>query len=100
MICDFKKNQMKLHCWLVVYSYVTHFKNEIVDEEYYADRLQIVYERYQYSNDNTVDYDYINFAPEGTYPLLSRENGKFILNPELQYYGNCYSTWDEDETLG
>lgn len=82
------------------YSYVTHFKNEIVDEEYYAERLQIVYERYQYSNDNTVDYDYINYAPEGTYPLLSRANGKFILNPELQYYGNCYSTWDEDKTLG
>jgi hypothetical protein len=54
----------------------------------------------QYSNDNTVDYDYINYAPEGTYPLLSRANGKFILNPELQYYGNCYSTWDEDKTLG
>ena len=48
----------------------------------------------------TVDYDYINYAPEGTYPLLSRANGKFILNPELQYYGNCYSTWDEDKTLG
>lgn len=27
-------------------------------------------------------------------------NGKFILNPELQYYGNCYSTWDEDKTIG
>lgn len=81
------------------YTYVTHFHNGIVDEEYKCDSVQIVYERYLYTDDNSVRYEYLNCVPNGTYPVLSRASGVFALSPELSYTSTQYSTWRDDETL-
>lgn len=80
------------------YSYVTHYNNGVVDEEYHVNGVQIVYERY-ISKGDSVEYDCINYVPNGTYPVLSRANGVFVRSPELQYRSNCNSTWRDDESL-
>ena len=80
------------------YTYVTHFSGDLVDEEYYADGHQIVYERYHYHDDQTAGYDFINYVPAGTAPVLSRASGVFILKPELQYHADEYVTWRDGET--
>ncbi|MCM1427718.1 MAG: hypothetical protein NC118_14045 [Eubacterium sp.] len=81
------------------YTYVTHFHNGIVDEEYQSDRVQIVYERYLYTDDNSIKYEYLNYVPNGTYPVVSRASGIFTLSPELNYTSTQYSTWRDDKTL-
>lgn len=80
------------------YTYVTHFSGGTVDEEYSADSTQIVYERYRFKDD-TAAYEYINYVPNGTAPVLSRASGFFTLTPVLQYHTADYSTWRDDETL-
>lgn len=81
------------------YAYVTHFQDETVYEEYCSDRVQIVYERYLYTDDNSVRYERINYVPGGTYPVLSKASGVFALSPELNYTSTQYSTWRDDKTL-
>ena len=81
------------------YSYVTHYNNGDVDEEYSASKTQIVYERYTPQDDNTVGYDYINYVPNGTEPVLSRASGIIVLTPELRYYSEQYTTWRDGKTV-
>lgn len=70
------------------YSYVTHFNGNEIDEEYFACEVQIVYEHYRRIDNNSYEYDCINYVPDGSYPVLSRTNGIFTLQPELQYHSN------------
>ena len=81
------------------YAYATHFHDGIVDEEYCSDETQIVYERYLYTDDDSVRYECINYVPNGTYPVLSKASGIFALSPELNFTSTQYSTWRDDETI-
>ncbi|MCR4888316.1 MAG: hypothetical protein K5979_03940 [Ruminococcus sp.] len=81
------------------YSYVTHYYNGDVYEEYSASKNQIVFERYTPNEDKTVGYDYINYVPNGTQPVLSRASGIVVLTPELRYYSEQYTTWRDNDTL-
>ncbi|HAJ97759.1 MAG TPA: hypothetical protein DCO72_08490 [Ruminococcus sp.] len=76
-----------------VYSYVTHFNGNEIDEEYFADSVQIVYEHYQRLDKNHYEYDCINYVPKGTYPILSVASGIFTLKPELQYTSKKLCTY-------
>jgi len=74
-------------------TYVTHYLNNDIDEEYAVEEYQIVYERYQVLDENRCQYDCINYVPNGTYPILGIENGVFTLKPELAYTLIKSSSW-------
>ena len=70
-----------------------------MDEEYSASKTQIVYARYTPQDNNTVGYDYINYVPNGTEPVLSRASGIIVLTPELRYYSDQYASWRDNEAV-
>lgn len=75
------------------YTYVTHFLNNDIDEEYAVNKRQIVYKHYQMLDENHCQYDCINYVPNGTHPILGTESGIFTLNPELMYTLIETSNW-------
>lgn len=75
------------------YTYVTHYQNNDIDEEYAIEGNQIVYERYQMTDENHCQYDCINYVPNGTHPILAKESGIFTLKPELEYILIQSSDW-------
>lgn len=58
--------------------FVATIKDGKVVEEYHIDGKQIVYEKYEYAENDKVDYYYINYVPTGNEPVLSEEEGYFL----------------------
>ncbi len=78
------------------YMIVTRYKNSKVLEEYMVSGNQIVYEKYDYTNEGIVNYYYINYVPTGTYPVLAEENGHYLIDT-LEYVQEQSSVWYQEE---
>lgn len=57
------------------YIFVTEYRDGRVYEEYMVGKTQIVFWRYRYSEEGTVESYYINYVPTGMYPILSESEG-------------------------
>ena len=71
---------------------VANFENGKVVEEYRVDGNKILYEKYDYSKQDTVGYYCINFVPEGECPILGEEEGCFNVN-SLEYHQMSNKVW-------
>ena len=74
------------------YILVTRFENDRVVEEYFVRNGQIVYESYEYSDNNIVKNYAINYVPLGKYPVITESKGYYLLDTleyvqEEQYVG-------------
>lgn len=78
------------------YMVVTHYKNSKVSEEYMVSGNQIIYEKYDYSNEGKANYYYINYVSTGTYPVLAEESGYYLLDT-LEYIGEQCFVWYQEE---
>ena len=78
------------------YMFVTRYKNGNVFEEYMVSGNQIVYEKYDYSNEGRAGYYAINYVPAGTHPVLTEESGCYLLDT-LEYMEEQCFTWDQEE---
>lgn len=81
------------------YTYVTHFKNDMVTEEYQSDSVQIVYNCYEKTDENHVWHDCINYVPNGTHPVLASQSGIFALTPELTYQWTEAEHWRDGKQV-
>lgn len=71
---------------------VANFENSKVVEEYRVDGNKILYEKYDYSEQDTVGYYCINFVPMGQCPILGEEKGYFSVN-SLEYHQMSNKVW-------
>ncbi len=74
------------------YAYVAKFECNRVTEEYMVSGTQIIYESYSYKSEEDLEYAYINYVPEGKFPILAEEKGVFHLNP-LTYEEHYSDNW-------
>ena len=81
-----------------LYAYATHFTEDgSVAEEYMTERSsQIIYECYTREEDGHVSYTYINYVPNGKYPVLGREAGCFTIEEPLVYVQTDGYVWYQD----
>lgn len=77
------------------YMFVTHYINGKVSEEYMVSGNQIVYEKYDYSNEGKANYYYINYVPTGIYPVLAEKSGYYLLDT-LEYIEEQYFVWYQE----
>ena len=79
----------------VLYPTYTHVWNECEDiiEEYMVDNNQIVYYRYKKTSENTYDFLYINYIPNGTYPVNCIETGTFEISDKITYTEKQHYDW-------
>ena len=70
------------------YTYVTHFSNEFIDEEYAINPSQIIYENYKKIDNTSFIYSMINSVPSGTVKILQRTEGTITKKSSIEY--NCY----------
>lgn len=70
--------------------FVTHFQDDKVIEEYIVDGNQIVYNSYDYSVEGKVYNYYINYVPNGSYPILAESSGYFTIDTLDYFQDNCY----------
>lgn len=77
------------------YIFVTHFENGRVIEEYAVEGNQIVYERYDYINDERINYYYINYVPTGNEPVLGESSGYYEADT-LEYVEEYGYVWYQD----
>lgn len=77
------------------YISVTHFENNIVLEEYLVQKDSIIYSQYGKQKDNKVDYYYINYIPNGKYPILEEKSGYYLVD-SLEYVETEYYVWNQD----
>ena len=71
---------------------VANFENGKVAEEYRVDGNKILYEKYDYSKQDKVEYYCINFVPDGECPILGEEEGYFHVDP-LEYHQVSNTVW-------
>lgn len=77
------------------YISVTHIENNQVIEEYLVLKDAIIYSRYIKTDDNKIDYYFINYVPNGKYPILEEKTGYYLLNT-LEYVEEKYYVWTQD----
>ncbi|WP_050635602.1 hypothetical protein [Candidatus Stoquefichus sp. SB1] len=77
------------------YISVTYFENDQVSEEYLVQKDQIVYSRYSKCDESKVDYYYINYVPNGKYPVIEEKIGYYLLD-SLEYVEKEYYVWIQD----
>ncbi len=65
------------------YTVVTNIKENFVTEEYLVSNTQIIYEKYEKKNENTVLYSMINHIPSSRMPILSTKNASIALSHDL-----------------
>jgi hypothetical protein len=75
------------------YTYITRYTNGIVSEEYLVNSNQIVYEKYEKTNKNEMDYLRINYIPNGKCKILDYEKGIFSCNFPITYEQIEQKTW-------
>ena len=74
------------------YIFVTEYRDGKVYEEYMVEGSQIVFWRYRYSEDGTVESYFINYVPTGKYPIISESEG--IYDQEtLEYKETNSDAW-------
>lgn len=78
------------------YMIVTRYKHGKVFEEYMVSGNQIVYEKYDYSDESKINYYYINYVPTGTYPVLAEESGHYLIDT-LEYIQEQSFAWYQEE---
>lgn len=77
----------------IAYTCVTVYKNDFIAEEYLVNDSQIVYYRYEKIPDIYFKKLHINYAPEGTYPVLCCEHGVFWIADKLKYKTLSEYSW-------
>ncbi|MBR4034077.1 MAG: hypothetical protein IKJ04_04655 [Clostridia bacterium] len=77
----------------IAYTCVTVYKNDFLTEEYMVNNSQIVYYRYDKMPDLFFRMLHINYAPEGTYPVICCELGMFRITDKLEYKTNSEYSW-------
>lgn len=77
------------------YTYVTHFKDGCVTEEYMVDDKQIVYESYTELHGKKLGYTYLNYVPEDHYPIRELLEGFFNLSSST-YTQTKFQCWLRD----
>ena len=76
--------------------FVANIKDDKVIEEYHVDCNHINYEKYEYREDNKVDYYYINYVPTGNDPVLCETEGYF-LTESLEFIKTYEFNWWHNE---
>lgn len=75
------------------HTHVYHPQGDVV-EEYMVDSSQIVYQRYQKTDENSFAYLYVNYIPNGTYPISGYETGVYrMIDGEITYQMEQEYTW-------
>lgn len=76
------------------YTYTYALKKDgDVTEEYTVQGSQIVYSCYRKINETCYDYLYINYVPNGTYPILGYETGVFDVTDTINFKQNYDYSW-------
>jgi len=78
------------------YTYVTRYAGGIVSEEYKVGNIQVVYERYEKTDNEKTRYSVINYVKNGTYPILGSGTGVFECDPAIVYTETEYRLWIDD----
>ena len=78
------------------YIFVTHFENGRVIEEYAVEGKQIVYEQYDYINDERINYYYINYVQTDNEPVIGESSG-YYKSDTLEYVEEYSYVWYQDE---
>lgn len=78
------------------YAYVTKYDDGVVVEEYCVQDHQIVYDKYLYDKEDTVGYISVNYFPNSKYLVYEKQLGTILLQPELDYRIDQYSTWRDN----
>lgn len=97
-----KRLSLGMKSGLSNYAYATHFAEDgSVVEEYMTERsTQIIYECYTKEENGHVSYAYINYVPNGKYPVLGREAGYFTIEASLVYtQTDCYIWYKERDNI-
>ena len=74
------------------YSHILE-KHENYYEEYMIDDVQIVYRKYTQQTDKNYAYLYINYVPQGSYPICALETGTFVINEQISYLQAQHYDW-------
>ena len=77
------------------YSHILE-KHENYFEEYMIDNAQIVYRKYTQQTDKIYAYLYINYVPNGAYPVLALETGTFEVSEQISYSQACHYDWYDE----
>ena len=77
------------------YSHILE-KHENYFEEYMIDNAQIVYRKYTQQTDKIYAYLYINYVPNGAYPVLALETGTFEVREQISYSQACHYDWYDE----
>lgn len=75
------------------YTYVTHVQNDLVCEAYMMTDSQIVYDQYETINAEQTAYAYINYVPNGTYPVWEYMEGIFQFGSGIEFIPSRQTTW-------
>lgn len=77
------------------YTCVTRWENSKVVEEYFVEEGQIVYECYYDESYRQAKHYYIDYVPEGQYPVLGERKGIFKFNPLVYECLESHYWWSE-----
>lgn len=77
------------------YTYVTHYKDDSVTEEYMVDDKQIIYEGYTELTGKKLGYTYLNYVPADHYPIRELLKGFFNLTSST-YTQTKFQCWLRD----
>ena len=77
------------------YIVVTRFENNDVIEEFMVKTNQIIYEKYEYSTPEKIEYYCINYVPTGSSPILDEEKG-FYNSKSFEYCQKHNFAWFEN----
>ena len=75
------------------YTVVSVYDGNNVIEEYLVIETQIVYFRYDKTADGSIKRTYINYAPNGSYPILGCEIGIFEITEQIEYKPISEYSW-------
>ena len=77
------------------YIFVTEYRDGKAYEEYMVGRSQILFWRYRYDEEGTVESYYINYVPTGKYPVISKSKGIYDIDT-LEYKETYSYVWHQD----
>lgn len=75
--------------------YVTKYRDNRVTEELVVDNKHLIYEGYSHLKNKGIDYLYINYEPNGHYPIRELVGGIFSTDP-LVYHEFGFQCWLRD----
>ncbi|MDR2146484.1 MAG: hypothetical protein LBE91_08515 [Tannerella sp.] len=75
------------------YTYVTRYMEGVVVEEYAVNSSQIVYEKYEKTEESKTQFSQVNYVPTGKCKVLSSEKGVFDHSSTITYSSMERQAW-------